>query len=359
MTLDLNHMMQYIKRLTRGRFVYMLAAAMSLTACEKNIDNTIPPDANKFSNDIKTAFENLTHEEKLWFWELKSPLTNGHLMSAFYKDSTVESYLMQRYTLNNQLALLANTAPLTNAEWNEVVQLYNTYAAFSDAEIRSLLESPANLSFKNRTLKYLPNYPNFNGYYRLTLADQATFDINGPVQLSLTINNSTLMSNLRQTRQLDYDFRIFSNTKDIIVLSGYYANSSNKDCRLIPMANADAVPMYANGSALFMSALHQRANVSVKVDGNTVTVPSKYRSGIDWFYRNFKDGIMNKTVNEFSFEALTPPAADMPDAFKDISFATITAYYNGTYAAAPVGTAIVTMAGYTSSGSKKVIEFIK
>jgi hypothetical protein len=352
-------MKQNIKRLTGGKLHLLLAVMITLTACEKKIDNTIPPEAPTFNVDVKTAFGHLTKDEPLWYWDLPTPLAEGHLMASFAADSTSALYLLQRYSIINQLALLANTAPLNDAEFDDVVFLYNTFRSYPDATVRELLENPANAYFKDLTLVYLPNYPRFNGYFRFGLADQSTFNINGPVQLSLTFNNSSILPTLKQNRQLDNDFRIFYISADSVSLNGYYGNSSNKESSLLKMTNIDAVPVYANGSALFMSCLHQWANMSMKMDGNAVPVSSDYRSGIDWFYRNFADGIMNKQLKEFSFAMINPAAPDMPDAFKDVRFCTVTSYFDGTYAAAPAGTALITMAAHTTSGGKKVLEFIK
>ncbi len=65
--------------------------------------------------------------------------------------------------------------------------------------------------------------------------------------------------------------------------------------------------------------------------------------------------IMNKQLKEFSFAMINLAAPDMPDAFKDVGFCTVTSYFDGTYAAAPAGTALITMAAHTTSGGKKCL----
>ncbi len=98
-------MKQNIKRLTGGKLHLLLAVMITLTACEKTIDNTIPPEATTFGVDVKTAFGHLTKDEPLWYWDLSTPLAEGHLMASFAADSTSALYLLQRYSIINQLAL--------------------------------------------------------------------------------------------------------------------------------------------------------------------------------------------------------------------------------------------------------------
>lgn len=350
--------MQY-KRLHCGRFLALMVLVAGLTACEKKIDNTIPPDANTLSEDATRAFGVLSKENTVWYWDLTVPLAQGHLMASFNKDSTAALYLLQRYSLVNQLLYLANFGNLDDAEFDDVAFLYNTFRTYDDATVRGLLENPANAYFKNLTQVYLPNYTDFNGYYQFGLVDRPTYVINGPVQLSLTFNNSTILPSLKQARQLDYDFRIFGFSKDSVMLTGYYNTSSNKSSRLIPMSNQDAIPAYANASSLLMDGIFTRADIAIKMDGTLVPLPAGYSSGLNYFYRNFRDGVLNKQLMEFSFVMMNPALAGTPDVFKDVRFTTVTGSYDGLLEDAPAGTVVVTMAAYTASGGKKVLEFIK
>lgn len=336
-----------------------MVLVIGLTACEKKIDNTIPPEANTLGEDASNAFSVLSTENRVWYWDLTVPLAQGHLMATFSKDSTAALYLLQRYSLVTQLLYLANFGNLNDDEFDDVAFLYNTFRPYDDATVRGLLDNPANAYFKNLTQVYLPNYTDFNGYYQFGLVDRPTYVIGGPVQLSLTFNNSTILPTLKQNRQLDYDFRIFGFSKDSVMLTGYYNTSSNKSSRLIPMSNQDAVPAYANASSLLMDGIFTRTDLDIKMDGVLVPLPADYSSGLNYFYRNFRDGILNKTLMEFSFVMMNPTLAGTPEVFKDVRFTTVTGSYEGFLEDAPSGTVVVTMAAHTASGGKKVLEFIK
>lgn len=350
--------MQY-KRLHCGKLLALLLLLTGLTACEKKIDNTIPPEANTLSEDASNAFSVLSTDNRVWYWDLTVPLAQGHLMASFNKDSTAALYLLQRYSLVTQLLYLANFGNLDDAEFDDVAFLYNTFRPYDDATVRGLLDNPANAYFKNLTQVYLPNYTDFNGYYQFGLVDRPTYVIGGPVQLSLTFNNSTILPTLKQNRQLDYDFRIFGFSKDSVMLTGYYNTSSNKTSRLIPMSNQDAVPAYANASSLLMDGIFTRTDLAIKMDGTLVPLPANYSSGLNYFYRNFRDGVLNKTLMEFSFVMMNPTLEGTPEVFKDVRFTTVTGHYDGFLEDAPTGTVVVTMAAHTASGGKKVLEFIK
>lgn len=350
--------MQY-KRLTCGKLLALIVLVIGLTACEKKIDNTIPPEANTLSEDASNAFGVLSTENRVWYWDLTVPLAQGHLMATFSKDSTAALYLLQRYSLVTQLLYLANFGDLNDDEFDDVAFLYNTFRPYDDATVRGLLDNPANAYFKNLTQVYLPNYTDFNGYYQFGLVDRPTYVIGGPVQLSLTFNNSTILPTLKQNRQLDYDFRIFGFSKDSVMLTGYYNTSSNKSSRLIPMSNQDAVPAYAKASSLLMDGIFTRTDLDIKMDGTLVSLPADYSSGLNYFYRNFRDGVLNKTLMEFSFVMMNPTLAGTPEVFKDVRFTTVTGSYDGFLEDAPSGTVVVTMAAHTASGGKKVLEFIK
>ena len=280
-------------------------------------------------------------------------------MSSFNKDSTSELLILQRYSMAQQFNLLIANGRLSNSDKNLATQLLGYVNSFGEANYKAIIEDPANAYFKQATLYFLPNYNGFGGYARLALIEKPTYVINGPVQLSLTFNNSSYLPQLKQARQLDYDFRVFGYAKDSVNLNGYYNSNSNKVCKLLAVRNEQGVVDYNNGAGMFNFCVFTRVNVSLKMDGVKVEVPPSYFYGLRFFLSKFRDGVMNKKLMEFSYELMDPTAADLPEAFKDVRFCTVAGSYADGYNAAPVGTALITMNAYTAAGTKKVLEFIK
>ncbi|NML23283.1 hypothetical protein HHL16_20560 [Pseudoflavitalea sp. G-6-1-2] len=352
-------MTQSNQRITGGKLTALLVLVLALTACEKKIESTIPPDANTLKGDIEKTFNALNDNVPVWYWDVPVALTPGHLMSSFNKDSTSELLILQRYSLIQQLSQLYSRGGLSPDEQDDILNIAGYVNTYGDATFKAIVEDPVNAGFKAYVQSYLPNYLEYYGYSRLALAERPTYVVNGTVQLSLTFNNSTLLPQLKQSRQLDYDFRVFGYSKDSISLNGYYNTSSNKVCRLLAIRNEQGIVDYNNGATMMANCFFTRVPVSLKMDGAKLTVPANFRNGLSYFISKFRDGIMNKQLLEFSYELMNPKAPDLIEAFKDLRFCTVKSSFEGSYASAPAGATLITMNAYTAGGTKKVLEFIK
>lgn len=328
-------------------------------SCQKKHDYTKPADANTFEKDKVAAFKVLTdNEDALWAWEMPSTLTGNpfpSILLQFFKDSTANIYSIFADGIVEDLRKLRASGTLTPTESSQALSLINTFAPYPDNQLRQILENPANITFKNRTLALLPNYPGFNSQGIYVEETDGAFDMNGPVQLSLTFHNSFLLSYLKENGALDFDFRVMRAVPDTVILDGYYANNANKKSTLYK--TLETPENFMNGSNILMRVNPSKALVSLRVDGTAIPTPVGFRSGLDFFYRAFNQSFNAK--KGYGFSANGVGTAVMPDVLKSARIVTVKSFYNGNPLTAPSGTVLVTMTVNNNDGSAKDITFVK
>ena len=349
-----------ILHLRKPAAIALAVIAMATFSCQKKLDYTKPADANTFEKDKEAAFNTLTdNEDALWAWDMPSSLLSTSFPSIllqFFKDSTANIYSVPANSLISQLQGLRASGTLTAGESNLALALIDAFDGIPDGQLRGLLENPANLSFKNATLSLLPNYPGFNSLGLFVEETGSLFDMNGPVQLSLTFHNSWLLSYLKENGALDFDFRVMSTKPDTVALDGYYSNNANKKSTLLKtLLYPDNM---VNGSNIIMAINPVKAAVTLRVDGTAIPTPAGgYRTALDFFYRSFNQALHTKIG--FGFTANGAGTAVMPDVLKSARIVTVKSFYNGNPRTAPSGTVLVTFTINNNDGSVKDMTLVK
>ncbi|RPE08093.1 hypothetical protein EGT74_13565 [Chitinophaga lutea] len=342
--------------------VWMLAAVLAFAAvsCQKDLDYSRPPGANTFEGDKTNTFRILTSsEDSLWAWNMPLSLFGTEFPSMllqFFTDSTANVYAVARRGIVPDLQWLRSSGTLTAGQSSQVLQLINAFSGINDYTLRDLLEDPQNINFKNALLVYLPNYEYFNSLL-LGLQEQgAAFDMNGPVQLSLTFHNAQFLSELKALGGLDFDFRVMGVTPDSVALDGYYGNDVNKLSSLHKVIDMNPIN-FINSSRVTIAVNPLKAKVAMRTGGTLVPTPAGYTSGIDFFYRTFNQAFDSKAG--YGYKPNGKGAAVMPDVLKTAKILTVKSVIATSPVTAPVGTVIMTMTVVNVDGSVKEVEFVK
>ncbi|MBD0295978.1 MAG: hypothetical protein ICV84_12375 [Flavisolibacter sp.] len=338
-------------------------AAFIFASCEKKLDYSRPADANTVQGDIDSAFSNLTQSPDIgWAWKFPNSVLGNkfpELLLQFFKDSTADVYSIATRGIVYDLMALRNSGTLTAAESSQALSLINAFNAFKDDDVtlRELLESPNNLTFKNRLLAFLPNYANFNALVFNVEENNVGFDVNSVVQTSLTFQKSNLFPVLKQLGIVDFDFRMMKFSRDSILLSSYKNDLENVNTTLYPFIISTAAPFIA-GSTVIVSANPLKANVTAKLNGTNIPIPAGYNSVLDFFYKSYNQ-VYSPTYRGYGFMYNGLGSSVQPTALKDAAFITPTGSYSGNVATAPAGTVLVTLAAKFNNGTTQNLEFIK
>ncbi len=345
----------------RQATVWMLAAVLAFAAsCQKDVDYSRPPGANTFEGDKTATFRTLTSsEDSLWAWHMPFSLFGTEfpsMMLQFFTDSTANVYAVARRGIVPDLQWLRSSGTLTAAQSNQVLQLINTFTGINDYTLRDLLEDPQNISFKNALLVYLPNYEYFNSLL-LGLQEQgAAFDMNGPVQLSLTFHNAQFLSELKSLGALDFDFRVMGVTPDSVALDGYYGSDVNKLSSLHKVIDMNPIN-FINSSRITIAVNPLKAKVALRTGGTLIPTPAGYNSGIDFFYRTFNQAFDSKAG--YGYKPNGKGTAVMPDVLKTAKILTVKSVTSASPITAPVGTVLITMTVVNTDGTTKEVELVK
>ncbi|BAV05543.1 hypothetical protein SAMN05421788_10510 [Filimonas lacunae] len=345
----------------------LLVASLVLatfSACEKKVDNTVPPEEHTIQKDIKATFDIISAENKEWVW----PMTLGSeqfndesmgFVTKFRKDSTADALAIFKKSTYDQLVAAIATGKLDVDTEDLASQLADIFNGYPDWYLRDLLfNNTANASLVTYTKYVLPNFQYFNPIYIADAEKGFRYNVNGPVQLSLTFTNTELFPLLKQEGVLDFDFRIFSFAPEKIDLNGYYTSNTNKETSLYSAAT-NSTALFAAGSNLFVPEASLRiGNCSIKANGATVAVPAGY-TGLSLFYSFYGQQFIPGAA-QFGF-SLVSSTANVPAALKASNFYVVKSAYSGDVNTVPVGTVLVSLAGVNSTGELdgKVVEFIK
>lgn len=354
----------YNKLRVRVKFVIpVLLVAIMFTSCEKKLDYTRPANANTVKSDIDSAFSNLTQAVDIgWAWKFPNSVLGNkfpELLLQFSKDSTADVYSIATNGIVYDLIAIRNSGTLTAAESTQVLSLINSFNSFRDDDVtlREILENPANLSFKTRTLAFLPNYINFNALFFNTEELNVGFNVNSVVQTSLTFQKSTLFPILKQIGIVDFDFRMIKFSRDSVLLSSYKNDLENVNTTLYPFKIATINP-FINGSTVIVSANPLKVSVTARLNSTVLAIPAGYNSVLDFFYKTYNQVYSPKYAG-YGFVYNGLGSAVQPAALKDAQFITLTAAYAGTVATAPAGTVLVTLAVKSANGTTQNLEFVK
>jgi hypothetical protein len=336
-------------------------ALPAFTACEKKLDYNVPPAEHTLEKDIHASFDILSANNRKWIWPLtitSNPFFNEGIgfLAEFKKDSTANVQLIAKKGIVEQFAVLLASGKL-DANQTAIARAYTTtFGGFTDWNLRNLIiNNPANASFLNNTLRVLPNMIYFNPIFFAIGESGFNYNVNGPVQLSLTFTNTSLFPQLKQGRVLDYDFRIFSFSSGKVDLMGYYNNSANKASSLYATV-PDDIALFANGSNIFVPEGYlQAGSCSIKANGVNVPVPAGF-TGLSLFYQ-FYGQLFLSEAGTYGF-ALANNNALVPAALKASAYYTVKSAYAGNLATAPSGTVLVALTGRNGTETQTV-EFIK
>lgn len=337
----------------------------AVTGCEKDVDYTIPQEANTLQDDIDNTFKILSGDNKKWIWPIRlagNPFNNEGfgLLMEFKKDSSANSELIAKKSLVAQFAATLATGKLT-ANQQAIARAYSTtFASFTDWNIRNLIiNNAANITFLNNTLIVLPNFVHFNPVEFRPAENGFNYNVNGLVQLSLTFTNTTLFPQLKQSRTLDYDFRVFRFEENKIHLNGYYANNANR-VSYLHATTPEKSQLFAKGSNLFVPEANLViGNTTLKINNAEVALPSGYTSALDLFYRSYRQLFVDK-AGQFGFDVINN-AAILPANLKSSAYYIVSKVYEGNINSIPAGTVIVTLSGMDIDGKTdgKTVEFVK
>ena len=339
--------------------------SVSLASCEKDVSNAIPDTANTPAIDAANTFNILTVENRKWIWPLKfagNPFNNEGfgLLMEFKKDSTANSELIAKKSLLGQFAATIATGKLTATQRSIATAYSSTFATFTDWNIRNLIiNNPANITFLNNTLTVLPNFIHFNPIEFRVAESGFSYDVNVVVQLSLTFYNTLLFPQLKQSRLLDFDFRIFDYKEDKIKLNGYYSNNANRDFTSHATTN-EKIQLFAKGSNLFVPEGNLIiGNTSLRINNTNVSLPAGYTSALDLFYRSYRQSFIENSA-QYGFDVINN-AAILPENLKSSAFYVVSKVYEGDITTIPAGTVVVTLSGIDKDGKAdgKTVEFGK
>lgn len=336
-----------------------------LTSCEKKFDYSRPADANTFENDLKNSFNTLSSNNKNWIWPMTiaAPPFNNEgmgLIMLFRADSTARATLIAKKTIADQLVAAANTGRLTSRQISIVQRFINNYSMYYDWDIRDAFFNYAQFATELGYIReVLPNIVNFSPVITGVVEDGVNYNTNGPIALSLTITNTTLLPMWKQSGVGDFDFRITSYTSNKMDLTGYYTNNSNQKTSLYTGSPAD-VTTFATGSTMLSpeSSLRVGAN-SIRVNGSVITLPTGFTSGLSLFYQAYRQQFI-EPATKFGFSLLSS-VTGIPAQLTSSPYYVVKSSYTGAVNTAPSGTVIVTLAGVNSQGAEdgKTVEFVK
>lgn len=348
-------------------FLPTIVFLIGLGACEKAVKYNVPlpPEGNTLELEATKTFDILSRT-KNWIWNLPSGInvTNYKslaLFSEFDKDSTSDFSLLIKKSLRAQLSSIYSSGSLTDAQEEDITTVYNSLSGVGDGLLRDwLTQRPDLVNYLNAVLTFLPNFMGFNSLELNTLDTQVHYTVGGPIQLSMTFNNSNALAKLKEDGLLDFDFRIMKATKDSFKLSGYYNQSKNQNLQLYPSPDDDLktnLKTFMGVSNIIIAFNPLRSGVATKMDGNIISVPGGYHSGLHYFYAKYNQQFITQ-AGKLGFV----PSADSIQSsglFKDIKFMVAKSFYSGAVRTAPAGTIIASLEGVSGNGSQHTIEFIK
>ncbi len=281
--------MKLLQFITYGFLI--MASASLLASCEKAIDNSIPegtPRRTFYNQEIASYLTN----DSIWITQKLDK--NSLILKVgfkFNRDSTVDLYRIQYTTLT--LTEELNLAKLTFTSASDIStinSLISAISSLSDALARNvILNNPANVSFLNAIQRYFP-LTLIGPFGRINVTpDKNTYGVHGDFNSSLTFYNSIFLSDLRVSKNFDFDFLVDKYNRDSVVISGFYSQNSNRIGILKPIEISTLTTHF--NAINIMNAL--TFNSDLYVNGQIVT------GGAVYLKDNFNDSHddLNKSLN--------------------------------------------------------------
>ncbi|WP_199120203.1 hypothetical protein [Pedobacter sp. ASV28] len=282
--------------------VVILLALFS--SCEKALDNSVPEGTERrgfYNAQIKSYITN----DSVW---VTQKLDKNSLIFkvgfGFQKDKSVNLYRIQYTTLTLieelNLAKAIFTSPADIADINSLI---TTYSSLTDANARNLiLNNPANISFLTRTQKYFP-VTMIGPFGRVNITeDKNTYDVYGDFNSSLTFFNSSFLSDLKISKNFDFDFLVNNYNRDSLVMTSYYSQNLNRVATIKPVA-LNTIETHFNALNI-INALTFASEI--KVNGQVLTGES-----VAYIKNNFNETYdnLNKNLNFTLKAGKTLPAS--------------------------------------------------
>jgi hypothetical protein len=214
------------------------SSAFIITGCEKALDNSVPegtPRRSVYNDELKNIITN----DSIW---ITQKLDKGTLKFKvgfdFKKDESVRLFNLRYSTLTlieeATLAMNTFTSPAERAELNSLI---NAISGLTDVSARNaIITNPGNISFLNRFQRFFPvNLVGPDGAVIVTEGSN-TYDVFGDFETSLTFLNSSFLSDLKVSRNFDFDFRVTKSHRDSVEIRGHYTQNANRNAILKPIA---------------------------------------------------------------------------------------------------------------------------
>lgn len=255
-----------------GGFAAVVTVALFTVSCEKGFDYSKPEDAPtraEYNKQVNTA---LQKKDSVWITDQLNKRTRNFRIGFEFtndKNTKIFDWNLRMVTLRNQLIAIYNQMPANDPDLGLLVQLINTINGFDDLQLRDLLvNNPANAGIKEAIEIFIPVRLLGPPYQYATLLEQAnTYNINGDFQTNLTFESQSILSDLKQAREFDFDFVIQKITGKELDLFGHYGSNANRDPKLIPIAKVD---LYNAVNAANILNVYP-GPVDLKLNGNVIT----------------------------------------------------------------------------------------
>ena len=279
-----------------------------LSACQKALNNTIPegtPRRQFYNNQI---MDYLTNDS---VWVTQKLDKNSLIFKVgfdFKKDKTVNLYMMEYTTLTLIEELNIAKLTFTDPKDIEIINiLIKAVSGLSDYEAReSLINLPANFIFLDACKKYFP--VTLVGPTKQVEIKEApnTFDVQGDFNSSLTFFSRSFLSDLKVSKNFDFDFIINSYNRESIVMTSYYAQP-NKVAILKPVSLTSIVPHFnAIGiisSLPFLSEI--KVNGKILAGETAAYIKNKFNESYDHLNKNLNFVVKATETEHREFKGLT------------------------------------------------------
>jgi len=215
-------------------------------SCEKALETAVPETANNINKEHDSLRSKLIGKENspIWYSNTISPKTPNAFFIGFKFDANnravIQYYRIVTRTIVEQLREVLNDTNRSPEDRVLANSLINSFAGFSDALLRQVLNDPANESVKT-VAKSIIAYDEKFGSIKLDREENSPYTLDGFFDSNISFSSKTILSDLKSRRLFDFDFNVVSYDYQNIELYGLYPSSANRNVRLkrIPEGNID------------------------------------------------------------------------------------------------------------------------
>ncbi len=293
-------------------FLGTAASLFMLSACQKALNNTIPegtPRRQFYNNQIMDYL--ILPNDSVW---VTQRLDKNSLVFRvgfdFKKDKTVTLYKMEYIplTLIDELELAKLTFPDKIDKIDDIMfDIYIMRFFNSDAQIRiALITVPGNVLLLNSIQKFFPVTLVAPTKLVEITEGSNTYGVQGDFNSSLTFFSNSFLSDLKVSKNFDFDFLINSYNRDSIVMTSYYTQP-NKVAILKPVALTSVVPhLKAIGiisSLPFLSEI--KVNGKILAGETAAYIKNKFNESYDHLNKNLNFVVKATETEHSEFKGLT------------------------------------------------------